>query len=197
CGLVHKTKSDTTGHGALNTPKLFPWHGEILRETKDGRMEIICGASLLERNILITAAQCTTDANGLPYEPSDLKVVLNSSPVIIQPSDETKYMGLHDVKEIRRPKNYDGITLQSDIAIIKLKTPVTYTDSVRPICYLMHGFPQTPVPNSTGTVPTPINIRPGESMTSVKNLDFVVLPDGQCEAISSGSFCAKSSQGKF
>ncbi|CAG7716523.1 unnamed protein product, partial [Allacma fusca] len=70
---------------------------------------------------------------GLPYEPSDLKVVLNSSPVIIQPSDEPKYMGLHDVKEIRRPKNYDRITLQSDIAIIKLKTPVTYTDSVRPI----------------------------------------------------------------
>ncbi|CAG7817906.1 unnamed protein product, partial [Allacma fusca] len=43
CGLIHKRKSNATELivSAANSPALFPWHGEIWRETEDGKMEII------------------------------------------------------------------------------------------------------------------------------------------------------------
>ncbi|CAG7817722.1 unnamed protein product, partial [Allacma fusca] len=131
----------------------------------------------------------------MQYEPRDLKVVLNRNDVITKQGEEKKETALLDVGEIRRPTNYDPDTLQSDIAIIKLTTPVTYSDRVKPICYLMYRYHNTPTPSSTGTVPTSDDSRPGKTMTQGKNVDLIVLPEDECEAITTDSFCAKSSEG--
>ncbi|CAG7831696.1 unnamed protein product, partial [Allacma fusca] len=56
----------------------------------------------------------------------DLKVFLKANGVIPEKGEEKKNTGFHDVEEIRRSMNYDADSVQSDIAIIKLKPPVTY-----------------------------------------------------------------------
>ncbi|CAG7731004.1 unnamed protein product [Allacma fusca] len=194
CGLVEKLKTNSTGEIALNSSlSKFPWQGTIMRENEAGTMERICGASLIERNILITAANCTTDEEGMPYKPQDLKIALNINGVIQEQKEEVN-MNLLDVEEIRRLQNYDANTSQSDIAIIKLTQSVTYSDSVKPICYLMNKFTKAPAPNSTGIVPT-YDGRPGKNSTEVTSLDFIILPADRCETISRDSFCAQPSQG--
>ncbi|KAM4651686.1 suppressor of tumorigenicity 14 protein [Discoglossus pictus] len=115
----------------------WPW--QVSLHTKRDRHT--CGASLVSPTILISAAHCFQDMQGIRYS---------------DPSIWTAYLGLHDqaqlkakdvverkIKRIVAHTKFSDYTYDNDIAMLELESPVTYTDFIQPICIpdSSHDFP--------------------------------------------------------
>ncbi|KAG9273306.1 hypothetical protein AMEX_G12416 [Astyanax mexicanus] len=90
----------------------------------------VCGASIISEHWLVTAAHCVQD---------DAKVRLS------QPGSWEAYLGLHTQKQLEVAQkrylkrviphpNYNEYTFDNDIALMELEQPVTFKDTIRPIC---------------------------------------------------------------
>ncbi|XP_063293289.1 suppressor of tumorigenicity 14 protein [Pelobates fuscus] len=115
----------------------FPWQVS-LHARNEGHA---CGASLVSPTLLLSAAHCFQDIQGIRYS---------------DPSLWTAYLGLHNqaqrtsqdivqrsIKRIVTHKSFSDYTYDNDIAVLELSSPVTYTDFIQPIC----------IPDSTRTFP--------------------------------------------
>ena len=80
----------------------FPWHALIFRETFLGSddFEYICGGSLIERNVIVTAAHCTVDARGMPLAPQMLKIVMNAPSADFQENGKNEATQIFQVEWI-------------------------------------------------------------------------------------------------
>ncbi|CAG7828608.1 unnamed protein product, partial [Allacma fusca] len=191
CGLL---RSEAEGQ-EVTSGMPFPWHAAILRENQNGSRDYICGASLVERNILITAGHCTTDEEGVPYDTKAIKISFNYDPYSEDSrKEDANLKELFEVEEIQLPTTYNVKTLESDIAVVKLAYPVTYSQTLMPICYLMNKFNPIPPVNSTGTVAGFGVTETGLPSSKLKYANLQVLPKEECNLRSADKFCAKSSQ---
>ncbi|KAG9482148.1 hypothetical protein GDO78_011047 [Eleutherodactylus coqui] len=116
----------------------WPWQVS-LQTQRDGHT---CGASLVSPTILLSAAHCFQDAQGIRYS---------------QPNTWTAYLGLHDqktrtsssdvvvrkIKKLSANRDFNSYTYDNDIAYLELESPVAYTDFIQPICIpeSSHVFP--------------------------------------------------------
>uniref|UniRef100_A0A8C5PQR1 Suppressor of tumorigenicity 14 protein homolog n=1 Tax=Leptobrachium leishanense TaxID=445787 RepID=A0A8C5PQR1_9ANUR len=116
----------------------FPWQVS-LHAKNTGHA---CGASVVSPTILLSAAHCFQDAQGVRYS---------------DPSLWTAYLGLHNqatrttstdvqqrsIKRIVAHKYFNDFSYDNDIAMLELSSPVTYSDFIQPICIpeKTHNFP--------------------------------------------------------
>ncbi|KAG7225761.1 hypothetical protein INR49_014412, partial [Caranx melampygus] len=108
--------------GEAVTPGEIPWQvGLVLRSTR----ALFCGGSILSRRWVITAAHCLAEAQG----PFLVRVV---------------------VEQHTHPRYNESISLYNhDIALLYLKTPITFSKTVRPICIGPRAFTEALVKNSS------------------------------------------------
>ncbi|CAG7786288.1 unnamed protein product [Allacma fusca] len=194
CGLLGKKVQSYIVQGQeVSSEGAFPWHAAILKENRGGTYEYICGASLIERNVLITAAHCITDETGGAFNASNFRIVLSSNSVDwkINLRNGAKIL---EIEEVWHPWSFNARTLQADIAILKLVQPVTYTHTVKPICYLWKKFNNFPQVNSTGTVAGFGVTETGKISQNLKYVNLNVLPFEDCGEILPDKFCAKSTK---
>lgn len=111
----------------------YPW--QVLLNNR--QYSTMCGGSILAQSWIVTAAHCVVDAQ-------NAKLVSSASRVLVS-AGAHKYSdrwnsesGRQEIygAEIIVHEGYNGMAgnLQDDIALIKLRTPLTWSDKVRPIC---------------------------------------------------------------
>ncbi len=103
--------------GKIADPNKWPWMAGIATQGKTDFEGQFCGASLIDKNWVLTAAHCVTDDE---KEKNDLDVIINRARF-----DTTSGERIAVDKIIVHPL-YDNITLDNDIALIKLQQPSSF-----------------------------------------------------------------------
>jgi len=102
----------------------FPFMAYMIGINNDNTQNL-CGTSILNANYMLTAAHCI-DSPKLQY----VQVVVGDHSM--QNQGETNAQRLW-VSEITI-HNYNPNTIENDIAIMKLSSPITFTNTIQPAC---------------------------------------------------------------
>ncbi|KAG8036363.1 hypothetical protein G9C98_003685 [Cotesia typhae] len=128
----------------------FPWITLLEYDHPDGRKSALCSGMLISKRYILSAAHCvnTEDLNSWRPErvifgeydrrtnPDCISDGYNSqicAPLIVK----------IDIEEIIQHENYKSVSLSrdrtNDIALIRLSSPVEFTDYIKPICLPHNG----------------------------------------------------------
>ncbi|XP_039975488.1 coagulation factor IXa [Xiphias gladius] len=109
--------------GAVVIPGEIPWQVALILRTGG---QLFCGGSILSERWVITAAHCLVQVQGSFF------VRVGEHNIYINEGTEQD----HDVLEQHlHPRYNTSISLYNhDIALVYLKTPITFSTTVRPIC---------------------------------------------------------------
>ncbi|XP_046649983.1 chymotrypsinogen A-like [Daphnia pulicaria] len=103
----------------------WPWQTLMADISPSGGGNQFCGATLISPNWVLTAAHCTHNrmaANiGVVVGQYDTKSLSSTSQV-------------RRVSQIVQHPNFNRTTVNHDIALLKLDSPVSFTAAVRPVC---------------------------------------------------------------
>ncbi|XP_076970706.1 prothrombin [Tamandua tetradactyla] len=116
--------------GSEAAPGLAPWQVMLFRKSPQ---ELLCGASLISDRWVLTAAHC------LLYPPWDKNFTENDLLVRIGKHHRTKYergtekISMLDKIHIHPRYNWRD-NLDRDIALLKLKKPIAFSDHIHPVC---------------------------------------------------------------
>ncbi|CAN2387632.1 Transmembrane protease, partial [Pristimantis euphronides] len=122
CGISRVSSSKIVG-GTNAAVGAWPW---IVGLYFNGRQ--LCGASLVSREWLVSAAHCVYGRNLIP---ANWKAVLgmHNSANLTSPPTESRL-----IDQIVINPHYNRRTKDSDIVMMHLESPVEYTDYIQPVC---------------------------------------------------------------
>ncbi|XP_069888534.1 prothrombin [Dipodomys merriami] len=109
---------------------IAPWQVMLFRKSPQ---ELLCGASLISDRWILTAAHC------LLYPPWDKNFTENDVLVRIGKHSRTRYeRNIEKISMLEKihihPRYNWRENLDRDIALLKLKKPITFTDHIHPVC---------------------------------------------------------------
>nr|XP_037859979.1 serine protease 44-like isoform X2 [Chlorocebus sabaeus]XP_037859980.1 serine protease 44-like isoform X2 [Chlorocebus sabaeus] len=114
CG--HRVSRIIGGLPALN--RKWPW--QVSLQTQDKHL---CGASLIDRRWVLTAAHCVFSDLEYKVKLGDTNLNAGSENALVIP-----------VKDIIFPSNFDFASLTNDIALALLAYSVNYSSHIQPVC---------------------------------------------------------------
>lgn len=106
----------------------FPWYVSIYKVSFQ-KISYHCAGTLISKDSVLTSAACITVGN--PTDPGKLLAFVGAYNFLKFNGNGYQY---RSVKEIILNPNFDFSNLDSDLAILKLKSRIRVTDFVRPIC---------------------------------------------------------------
>ncbi|XP_012500631.1 PREDICTED: prothrombin isoform X2 [Propithecus coquereli] len=109
---------------------IAPWQVMLFRKSPQ---ELLCGASLISDRWVLTAAHC------LLYPPWDKNFTENDLLVRIGKHSRTRYeRNIEKISMLEKvyihPRYNWRENLDRDIALLKLKKPITFSDHIHPVC---------------------------------------------------------------
>lgn len=108
----------------------WPWSAFVY-VSKGDEQKKVCGATLISPTHLITAAHCLTPkSSGSAIHPDHVLIRVGEHFA----KGENKGMQEAHVIKVTLHPGYNSITLDNDLAMIRLDSAVTVTDYVRPVC---------------------------------------------------------------
>uniref|UniRef100_A0A3B3UAE3 Si:dkey-32n7.7 n=1 Tax=Poecilia latipinna TaxID=48699 RepID=A0A3B3UAE3_9TELE len=169
CGFAPQNPKIVGGQDAL--PGSWPWQVELQLY---GWFK--CGGSLINKKWVLTAAHCIKDP-----DPSMWKAVLGQQN---QRDRDTKTVVERNIGKIIVHPKFDWTTLNNDIALLRLSSPVNFTDYIRPVCLAASGSRFNNGTNSwvTGWG----NVGEGEPLPHPQTLQEVKVPvigNRQCNCL--------------
>ncbi|XP_072305773.1 uncharacterized protein [Eucyclogobius newberryi] len=106
-------------------PGECPWQALLLNEDHRG----FCGGTILNAYIVLTAAHCMNQSR-------HIYVVLGEFDTQVKHGNEA----MHQVEKVLLHQKYRPDTYHNDIALIKLRTPVTFSRYILPVCLPTRDF---------------------------------------------------------
>lgn len=111
--------------GAPATPGEYPWQVALIGSDSDNEFYYppgfqFCGGALIDPSWVLTAAHCVTENNGTQSPASSIDIVAGLHDL----NEPAPGFQRKDVIQIIRFPNYDDISLDHDIALLKLDSPV-------------------------------------------------------------------------
>lgn len=126
CGRPSIVENRIVG-GIAATDGAWPWQVDI-QTVKDGH---ICGASIITESWILSAAHCFTNPSDVsPYNIYVGRYQLNGN---------NQHESVHRVSRIVIPYGYNEPQNGKDLALVKLSSPVTWSDYIRPVCLPASG----------------------------------------------------------
>ncbi|KAK7582251.1 hypothetical protein V9T40_013696 [Parthenolecanium corni] len=159
----------------------FPWMSLILKKTSEG-VAVVCGASLLAADLLLTAAHCVDkiDKESLIIRVGEHDTYLPSN--LEKAPHEDGY-----VADIYIPNNYRADVAFNDLAIIKVKEPFQFRENVVPICSPLsspeYGSPDIYDPHrclATGWGKDAYS-KSAKLSKVLKKVDLLIVPNEECQ----------------
>uniref|UniRef100_A0A3Q1HY09 Serine protease 27-like n=1 Tax=Acanthochromis polyacanthus TaxID=80966 RepID=A0A3Q1HY09_9TELE len=98
----------------------WPWQASLQRFGSH-----VCGGSLINKEFVLSAAHCFSSSN-----PDGWTVVLGRQNLQGEDPNEAS----RSVAGVILHPNYDSDTNDNDIALLRLSSPVQFTDYIRPVC---------------------------------------------------------------
>ncbi|CRL05275.1 CLUMA_CG018249, isoform A [Clunio marinus] len=105
----------------------FPW---VARLVYDGQFH--CGGSLLTADYVLTAAHCVRR-----LKRSKIRVILGDHDQFVTSETEAIQRA---VSAVIRHRNFDQNTYNHDIALLRLRKPVSFSKGIQPICLPREGI---------------------------------------------------------
>merc|ERR1711936_730082 len=106
-------------------PEPIPWQAHMRRGSPTGGFSFFCGGTILDATTILTAAHCY---HGNDLTATDYFIAAGATHV----QDGSAQFSFVD--SITLHENYNPNNINNDVAILKLKTPLTFNDKVRPAC---------------------------------------------------------------
>lgn len=182
CGVKNEASRITGGSEAA--PNEYPWQVALIN--KAGSYQF-CGGSIVNSKYVVTAAHCTAGSTA-----SEIVVRVGVHDLSVAGGSTI------DVAKIIDHPTYNKETLVNDYSILKLATPLTFSDKVRPVCLPTSSAPTfagvTGVASGWGRLATD---KPGPSAMHHVELD-VYGADGcmNWKTLHPSMICAGGKDGK-
>lgn len=118
-------RNPTIAGGKESTIGAWPWMAGIYTRNF-GRENFLCGAAIIDDKHLVTAAHCFSTRGGRHVQSARYAVRVGSSNVM--------QGTLHLIESITVHPQYLPAQHYNDIAVIRLKEPISFNANTRPIC---------------------------------------------------------------
>lgn len=130
CGVLSPTLNPLVVNGQAAHDGQFPWHA-ALYISQGVQLKYTCGGNLVSSRLILTAAHCVTlKRSATPMNQEHLLVYLGKSDLLHWQGQEQDC----SVDEIVVHPDYNYSQFYSDMALLRLKKTIRYTDHVRPVC---------------------------------------------------------------
>ncbi|XP_059044843.1 chymotrypsin-like elastase family member 2A [Achroia grisella] len=147
CGRRKVVHTELIVNGQPTKPGDWPWHGAIYR-LEQSSVRYICGGTLLSKTFVLTAAHCVT-ISGNPVLPEILSIIFGKYHLIGGDIATQE----REIQQIIVHEEFNASRLNNDIALMKMKTEVSYDDYVQPAClWHANAYKKLPVGSIMGTV---------------------------------------------
>lgn len=131
CGVTLHTQTRVVG-GSRAERGSWPWMAVVFVRKNNGDLEADCGGALVTNQHVITAAHCVvTGRRAQNMDPSRLLVRLGAYNISVPNEREAVDV---EVEAVRRHARFESRTYKNDIAVLKLKRPVTFSKTISPVC---------------------------------------------------------------
>lgn len=122
CGVTGKTVSQSRIVGGSGA-SLGDWPWQVSLHVQGTH---VCGGSIITPEWIVTAAHCVEEPLNNPRYWTAFAGILRQSFMF--------YGHGYRVGKVISHPNYDSKTKNNDIALMKLQTPLTFSDKVKPVC---------------------------------------------------------------
>ncbi len=192
--------------GQLADPGEYPWQVALINSvaqdyTDDFYYEQFCGGSLITPYWVLTAAHCVTENNGAISSIGSIDIVAG---IYDLASPDAGYQR-KDIAQIIRHPNYNSITLDNDIALIRLTSPIILGGSGETATALV-GLATATIGDLAGYTPSWVSgwgkvaVNPPAYDTELYEVDLPIISNQECSnswsGIIPGNLCAGNGTGK-
>ncbi|XP_023317257.1 modular serine protease-like [Trichogramma pretiosum] len=122
--------------GQPTTISAFPWHGTLYLD-ESGEKQFKCGATVIHKDLLVTASHCVYDDGRRQYRnPKKYYVAVGNTFRDYDMANQGGYVQRSQVEKFYSKCTYQGLSgnYVDDIVIIKIKQHLQFSSFVLPVC---------------------------------------------------------------